>query len=144
MRRTNSRGERTPGWEDTAGVLGRAGLLSHRAAAPAPPGEQRSSAEGRAPFPSCCFSAPSQTSRVQDSLKPGARRALPTAGGFEVIAGATPVSLHCQHDRLRLPGLTDVILTDSSFMSITAITTLKFSVRTRACKHPAGQQSLKP
>lgn len=144
MQRTNSRGEQSPGWEDTAEVLGRAGLLSHRAAAPAPPGEQRTSAEGRAPFPSCCFSAPSQTSRVQHSSKPGARRALPTAGGFKVIARATPVSLHCQHDRLRLPELTDLILTDSSFMSIATIATLKFSVRTHACKHPAGQQSLKP
>lgn len=139
----NSRGEQTPGWEDTAEVLGRAGRLSHRAAAPASPGEQ-SSAEGRAPFPSCCFSAPSQTSWVQDSSKPGARHALPMAGGFKFIARATPVSLHCQHDRLLLPELTDLILTDSSFMSITTITTLKFSVCTRACKHPAGQQSLKP
>lgn len=142
-----------PVQKDTAEVPGRDGLLSHRTAAPGTPAEQRSFAEGRAPFPSCWFLAPSQMSCVQDSSKLGARHALPTATtssstsfragvtgllrclrpacgqlppGFRFIARATPVSLRCQPDRVLLPELTALILTDSSFMSITAITTLKF------------------
>lgn len=108
-------------------------------------GEQRGFAGGRAPFPSCCFSAPSHTSCAQDSSKPGARRVLPrasTSPSTSLRAGDTGLlrclrpaasrvqvhgwSLRCQHHRLLLPALADVILAGSSFTSITTITTLTF------------------